>query len=171
MKKHPKQEAWIAMVDYMHHGVRKEKTRIDPFATRRYATTFPETWVPMEQSMLHGVRKKHQVTEESLVLRLKPPPPAQVVPREAYMTIFHALEAFWAVPRPNGAVFARLKAIHASDQAEWAAGRITTEEFHRRQEALNAIRVGYAQGVEEVRDLFLERFFRLFETLPYALEE
>ncbi|MBF0127695.1 MAG: hypothetical protein HQM02_10850 [Magnetococcales bacterium] len=169
MKKSPKQEAWIPMVDYLHRGVRKEKVRVNPLAGKRHQRNLPETWVPMEEAMLRGVEKKRHSPDAAFIQRIKPPPPTREVPPEAYLTIFHGLQQIWAMPKANGAVFSRLRALQAADQADQAAGRITAEEFQRRRETTETIRSGYAAQTEAVTEWFLTHCFRLFETLPNAL--
>lgn len=168
MKKVPKQSAWIPIADYMERGVRKPKTRINPFADQRYAATFPETWVALEDHHLRGITKKRHPTNDAFIQRLKPLPPASDTPPEAYLTIFDALQEIWAVPKPNGAVFSRLKSMHEADRKEWNTGRIDDEEYLRRQDALMAIRVEYAAQAEGVTEWFLQNRFRLFSTLPNA---
>ncbi|MBF0428269.1 MAG: hypothetical protein HQL94_05050 [Magnetococcales bacterium] len=167
MKKIPNKEAWIPMADYVHHGVRKPQSR-PVYHFGKTPAPLPETWVSLEDYTLHDIRKFHIPTNESFISRLKPPPAQAEIPKEAYLTIFDALQEVWAMPKPNGAVFSRLNSIRATDQTEWAAGRIPAEELERRQKTVDAIRTQFAAQAEEATEWFLNNRFRLFDTLPNA---
>ncbi|MBF0613689.1 MAG: hypothetical protein G8237_10260 [Magnetococcales bacterium] len=168
MKKDPKLDAWIALDDYILNGTRKPKSRI-VHQIGKHPAPLPDTWVNYEDYLLHGVRKKHVIPEdEAFIDPLKPPPPPQEVPEEAYLTLFDALQEIWAVPSSRGAVFSRLTMMGMADLADWQEGRITESEFKRRQSAIEEIRLHYAVRAEEATEWFLNQRLRLFETLPNA---
>ncbi|MEO5330465.1 MAG: hypothetical protein H7839_00460 [Magnetococcus sp. YQC-5] len=167
MTHNPKQDAWIPMADYLYRGVRKPKQRRHAVATKT-GSPLPQTWVSLEDHTLHGIRKQQQTSNEEYIQRLKPMPPPPKIPPEAYQTLFDALQEIWALPKSNGPVFSRLRAIQATDQKERATGRITEEEYLRRTAALDAIRTQFAIQAESVTEWFLNNRLRLFDTLPNA---
>ncbi|MBF0212849.1 MAG: hypothetical protein HQM00_04690 [Magnetococcales bacterium] len=168
MKKDPNLDGWISLEEYLVDGVRKPKTRV-VHPVGKHPGKLPETWVAYDDHVLRGVRKvRETANDEAYIDRLKPAPPPQEVPDEAYLTIFDALQDVWAVPASKGAVFTRLAMMNMADRADWSAGRITETEFKRRQAAIEEIRVHYATRAEEATEWFLNHRFRLFETLPDA---